>query len=211
MIHPAHACGNEQGDRQLEYHAERQQKREQEIDVFVNREHRRGQILARNQEKIEGKLVDIAVAERDAQQKQQQRHKEQHTEQADLVIIERRADESPDLIEDERADQHDAGDEGDLELCGEGLADRGVDDLHAARLNGRGDELHQRGAEEIERDRKSRDHRDCASSHQLADSHQVAEQRLCGRLDVFVMLAGRGLLTHPSFRPPYRRRPARRT
>ena len=114
----------------------------------VSKAHKRALEMLNSLKKLE-ETAKQKEQERKAQE-EKERDEEQRPEQTDFVIVERGLDVGPDRIEQIRADGHDAGYEGNLDLRGERFADGGVDDLDAALVDGRGDEIHQRLAEEVE-------------------------------------------------------------
>ena len=71
IFHPAHMRCNIQSHRQFKHNAEREQEGKEKVDILVNGKHRRRQILARHQEEINGEIVDIPIAEHNAQQEEE--------------------------------------------------------------------------------------------------------------------------------------------
>jgi len=204
MIDNTQPGSDENRNRQFEYNAKGKQERNQETHILVNRKHRRGQILAGDEEKVQCQFIDIAIAEYNADQKQDQCDEEQESEKPDFIVIQGRLHKRPDLIEDERTHQHNARHQGKLELCGERFADSCIDDLYAARLNRAGDEFHQRIAKEIKSDDKTDQNSDQDGDNKFAKRHQVGDKRLSILPNVCIVLAGGGrrLFTHPSSLQP---------
>ena len=121
---------------------------------------------------------DVVIEQRAADEAAGRQQDEREREPL-LMQVQRRRDQTPDLIHDERRGEHDAGNQRDLDVDRERFAGLRVDQLAARRQHTAEGLEHERedGRDEPERDQHPHDNRDGAVDEPAPELLEVGEDR----------------------------------